>query len=127
MPAGSGRGRRHLIGLVLPGDAPRLGVEPFFMELVAGMEQGTLRDLSSHGGECQDAILKDQGGSDAPDFLVAGEERPLARGRATRQLETAERPVDMAAEVHPRDRFLSGVTALDVGYRPQLVEAHFLR
>jgi len=32
-------GRRYLIGLVLPGNAPRLGVEPFFMELVAGMEQ----------------------------------------------------------------------------------------
>jgi DNA-binding LacI/PurR family transcriptional regulator len=30
---------RRLIGLVLPGDAPRPGVEPFLMELVAGLEQ----------------------------------------------------------------------------------------
>jgi len=32
-------GRRGLVGLVLTGNAPGLGVEPFFMELVAGMEQ----------------------------------------------------------------------------------------
>jgi DNA-binding LacI/PurR family transcriptional regulator len=32
-------GKCGLIGLVLSGNAPRLGVEPFFMELVAGMEE----------------------------------------------------------------------------------------
>lgn len=31
--------RRRLIGLVLPGNAPRPGVEPFLMELVAGLEE----------------------------------------------------------------------------------------
>jgi DNA-binding LacI/PurR family transcriptional regulator len=30
---------RRLIGLVLPGNAPRPGVEPFLMELVAGLEE----------------------------------------------------------------------------------------
>lgn len=42
MPAsepGDPPGRRRLIGLVLTGNAPGFGVEPFFMELVAGMEQ----------------------------------------------------------------------------------------
>jgi DNA-binding LacI/PurR family transcriptional regulator len=32
-------GRLGLVGLVVTGNAPGLGVEPFFMELVAGMEQ----------------------------------------------------------------------------------------
>jgi DNA-binding LacI/PurR family transcriptional regulator len=31
--------RRRLAGLVLPGSAPRPGVEPFLMELVAGLEE----------------------------------------------------------------------------------------
>jgi DNA-binding LacI/PurR family transcriptional regulator len=30
---------RRLVGLVLPGNSPRPGVEPFLMELVAGLEQ----------------------------------------------------------------------------------------
>jgi DNA-binding LacI/PurR family transcriptional regulator len=39
MPAGDPPAGRRLIGLVVTGNAPGLGVEPFFMELVAGMEQ----------------------------------------------------------------------------------------
>src|SRR5688500_19975438 len=36
-------------------------------------------------------------------------------------------PVHVAAEMNARDRFLTGVTALGVGYRLELLEIRFLR